>query len=802
MKFLLFVVFLIIVPLVSSGFGTEITGRVVDQSDQPIENVNIRTNLASVYAVTDAEGRFTLVFGDKQPEYLTFSHVSYQPWMILTSAYREDMKIMLIPAVYPEQNIRVTAMRAQTGLTPVAFSDFTAEEIERDYTIADFPRLLETTPNMYSFSYTGGAMGASEYKIRGFDSKRIGVYINGIPLNDPEDHMTYFYDLPDFAAEVSDIQVQRGVGNSLYGDASFGGSINIASAGLNRSRKLTVTTGYGRFYAGNNFIREMRKQSIEYSSGLLMGRWMVAGRLSKIYSGGYRNFSWYDGWSYFLSLSRLDRNMTTIINAYGGPFKAHLAFYGIDRETMKKNRLFNWSDYENEIDDFNQPHFELHNTYKFNNNLIFNNTLYYIRGEGYYEGYKYEKDNYEYNIPDSLLIDINQEETDLIRQKWVAKNHFGWNPRLDIKHGDGELKIGGAFYYFDSEHWGEVIWGENLVLNSDYRYYEYFGKKYSASVYAVEAYSLTEKLHLLANLQLRYLKYEFEMPANGVYVGYTYDFDWLFFSPRLGLTYRLNDQTSLFGNIALSSREPEDGVIYDADYPYAKPAIDGDGNLLADTERLYDFELGGNWRNDYFEFGANLFWMEFENEIVMAVGLDEEWRPLLSNADRSVHTGVEFEGTWKANNYLSFTGNAAYNHNRYKDYILESDTDWDSVIDQLNDYSDKVIPGFPEYIANLIFDLNNFPHSRLVFRLRMVGKQYIDNENVEGNAIEPYTTASLSGTVLLGKIKNLGKLFLSARIDNIFNEKYELAGVVDEGWAYYIPAAERTIYMQLKWQLE
>ena len=88
---------------------------------------------------------------------------------------------------------------------------------------AEFPLLSSTTPNLYTYTDGGAALGYSYTLIRGFDDKRIVTYINGVPLNDPEDQATYFVDLPDFAANVTDIQIQRGVGNSLYGDASFGG---------------------------------------------------------------------------------------------------------------------------------------------------------------------------------------------------------------------------------------------------------------------------------------------------------------------------------------------------------------------------------------------------------------------------------------------------------------------------------------------------------------------------------------------------------------------------------------------------
>nr|MBN2277611.1 TonB-dependent receptor [candidate division Zixibacteria bacterium] len=800
-----------------------IGGRVLDRDRNPIEGVTVQTEQTAFITQTDKSGHFEINTGDKTTASLTFSHIGYQPSMISLKKAKDltDLEIILDYAIYPGQKIRVTAMRAITGLTPVAFADFTPDEIKRDYTVEDFPVLLESTPNMYAISYTGGAVGASDYKIRGFDYKRVGVYVNGIPLNDPEDRFTYFYDLPDFASNVADIQVQRGVGNSLYGDATFGGSINIASAGLDQTRRIGVSTGYGRYTADDELTAAMRRQTVEYSSGLIDGHWSLAGRYSKLYSGGYRDHGWYDGWSYYLSLSRLDNNMTTTVNLYGGPMQAALAFDGIDRATEMADRRTNWTWYENEKDDFNQPHYELHNTYRINDKISVKNTLYYIRGKGFYEQYKDDRDIYEYNIPPEALIDPGLTEVDLVRQKWVAKNQYGWNPRLDIDHSRGTASLGGSFYYFDAEHWGQVIWAENLNnrLDPRHRYYEYFGTKYSASIYALDYYSLTDKIRLMGNLQLRYLKYDFDQTRLGALPGYRYDIDWVFLSPRAGITYLPNDRTDIYFSFAAASREPADVTIYDAEEVGAFPSLavdnivetaSGDtvyyfGDPLIDPERVYNFELGGNVRGDSYRIGVNLFWMEFYNEIVPGNGIDDDGRPRITNADRSVHSGIEFDGALRPHRYLELSANAAYNYNRLKDFVIENDNDWDGQVDEIVDYSGNPTAGFPEYLANLTADFDCNP-VRLTYHLRSVGKQYIENGNNDSLSIGDYMVSSLSGSFSIGRFSGLGRLTITGTVNNLFNAKYEQGGysyLYDGVMAgEYYPAAERNFYFELKWELE
>jgi len=818
----LFLLGLIIFAFVSSPAAFYV-GRVTDDNSSPIEGVNIQTDISSLSAVTGSDGRFELNTGELRPEYITFSHVSYLPKMIsLKSGPISEIDISLEPAVYPGQKVRVTTMRARRGETPVTFSDFGENEIERDYTVSDMPVLLETTPNLYAVSYTGGIAGASDYRIRGFGYKQIGVYINGIPLSDPEDRFTYFYDLPDFASEVADIQVQRGVGNSLYGDATFGGSINIASEGLERTRRITITSGYGKYSADNKFISEMRKQSIEFSSGLIDGRWSLAARYSKLFSGGYRQNSWYDGWAYFLSLSRLDENMATTLNVYGGPMKAALAFNGIARTTMEDDRRYNPSTYENEIDDFNQPHYELHNTYQLNENVTLCNTLYHIRGKGYYEQLKEDSDISEYNISSSDLIDPDSTEIDLVRQKWVSKNQYGWNPRLDIKHENGDLSIGGAFYYFNSDHWGQVIWAENVsaaAISPNHRYYNHKGTKYSASVYALDYYSLTDKIRLMGNLQLRFLKYDFRQSKLGLLAGHKYNVDWLFLSPRIGLTYKFDDNRNVYFSFAIASAEPDDISIYDAEEVTAFPNLTVDqidispsddttytfGDPTIKPERVYNFELGGNLQDKNYHLGLNLFWMEFNNEIIPEGGIDENGHQKVGNAERSVHAGFEFDGVYKLSGNLSLGGNGSRNFNRMKKYTVYPDYNWDGKVDDTLDYSNNIIANFPEYLANLILDYKTDRY-RLTYRLRAVGKQFVDNGETENLAIDPYLVSSLSAALNFGGLDGFGKFTLSGRIDNLFNKKYEASGYSywwgTSPYSEYYVAAERSFFVQLKWELQ
>jgi len=798
-------------------------GKVTDHQGDPIVGASVVANVSGVGTITDENGAYSLSLPEGVTR-LTFSSVGFfSKQFELTKV---PSVVVLQPRYYHGQDILVRADRAEEGITPIAFDNFSQKDIKRDYTVEEFPLLLNSTVGLYSYSDGGASLGYSYMSIRGFDDKRIVTYINGVPLNDPEDQATYFVDLPDFAANVSDIQIQRGVGNSLYGDASFGGTVNIVTSALSNERRSSIVAGYGDYTYDGNSISDIYKQSVEYSSGLIDGTWQFGGRFSKQRTGGFRHDSWYDGWSYYFSLARLDPRMTTELYVYGGPMRMHLAYYGSPRDELAKDYRYNPLTYANETDNFNQPHYQLQNTYRVNDRVTLYNTLYHIHGDGYYEQLKANSALSDYGI-DSSFIDLNPatsmpyDSGNIVRQQWVNKNQTGWNPRLDMLWSRGKHSLGGSFYYFNSDHWGQVVYAEHVTgsLDPRHRYYQYNGKKYVGSVYGQEYYKFNDKLSTQVTAQLRYLKYDFDQQRMLPFPGYKYNVDWAFFSPRIGFNYASNDALNLYTNFSIASRTPSDAAIYDAGDPSVVPSLtvlDSTvtngvttyqfGDPTAKSERVYDLELGSNYRPGRYSFGVNVYWMEFKNEILPYGGINPNTGIAITiNAKRSVHAGVELNGAYQLNPKFTVSANFAYSYNRVRDFV--TDVDGFSV-----DYKDKTIPFFPNYLGNVLLDYKT-GRARVTYRLRYAGKQYAELWNVENLAVDPYTVSAISISYAIGNLLGAGNLVFEGKIDNLFDKKFETSGyggdfayddngrTVVDGWAEYYIASTRSFYGQLKLEL-
>jgi iron complex outermembrane receptor protein len=304
----------------------------------------------------------------------------------------------------------------------------------------------------------------------------------------------------------------------------------------------------------------------------------------------------------------------------------------------------------------------------------------------------------------------------------------------------------------------------------------------------------------------------------GAFVGHNYDMDWLFVSPRLGFTYAVNESVSLFTNFAISSRPPIVATIYDGTNPNVQPlmeitSVNSDstaytfGDPLIEAERVYDFELGGEYRGERLTASANLFWMDFHDEI-LPYGTYNPFTGLRAavNADRTLHAGIELSAAWQLADKLKVDGNFSYNYNRVKDFTIDLDG-------YQVDFADKKIPGFPDYLGSLVIDgkLGNW---RVTPRVKLAGRRYMELENIEHLSLEPFVVASLSLGYTFDSFLQIGRLTISGRVDNLGDKKYETYGygwvyayddgsgntIVDGGAEYYV-APERSFYGQLQLEM-
>ena len=759
---------------------------------------------------------------------------------------------------FKTESIDVDALRGLERFTPITFENISREEIEQKYWMQDMPMFLNGITSVNSYSESGASVGYSYLSLRGFDQRRISFLINGIPQNDPEDHQVYWVDISDLTASVEDIQIQRGIGTALYGSSAIGGVINIKTIDFFKRKFLNVSGGYGDFNS--------KKYSMEYSSGLLKNGFGFYGKYTRIKTDGYRDLSWSDHWGYFLSAGRtIGKNSLIKLNLYGSPIRNHLAYLGVDKDYLEGkitgdelvDRKYNYLTYPDETDNYFQPHYELEFNIQPSKNIYVSNTVSYIRGEGYFNSlfpvyYGYDFNYFRLNSffvsdtttfnplyykrnPDGTLYFEKRGyeivRSDIVTKLTVNNNTYGWFPKVQIKHNNerGALVIGGEIRYHKSDHFGEVIFGDALPQGTqpNHQYYFYNGGKRTYSVYANEIYSVTDKLNAMLGLQYVYHRYNL---SNDKFKPYNFSVNYNFITPRAGLNYNFNDNLSAFVNFSIAKREPRLKDIYDAENQDSRPNfrfIDVSKGIYEDPlikpEEMNDYEFGVGYNSNNLKADLNFYLMNFKNEIVNNGQLDNVGQPIVGNAAKSIHRGVEIEIEFKPfyQRYLkglSVSGNLNLSDNYFKDYkeILGADSSGNIIYG--NDYSGNNIILNPGIIGNV--SLNYFTDIGInaYVALQHIGKQYLDNsENERKNpdarnqpgyvdkVIEPYTVLNAGLSLNIASLfkKNsftgiFNTLEINFKANNLFDVLYETAGNISEGIPYWIPAATRNFYSEVR----
>ncbi|MEP0862487.1 MAG: TonB-dependent receptor [Ignavibacterium sp.] len=790
----------------------DLSGIVVDsETSIPLQNANIYLTKNKTGTTSDRQGKFVLK-EVSESDTLIISYLGYKQLRFPVSQLQNNQTFFLERIILPSQTVLVEASIGQKGVTPLTFEKIKRDQIQKDYVVQDIPQYISQLPSTTFYSENGNGIGYNYLSIRGFDQRRISVSINGIPQNDPEDHNVYWLDFPDLLASTELIQVQRGAGSGVIGYPAVGGSINIITSPFSDKAKLNLSSSYGSYHT--------RKYRAAFSSGLIDNKYSFYAKLSQILSSGYRNLSWAKFNAYHFSAVRYDDKLTSQINFYGGPISDGLAYTGIAKFAVKDKNLRRanysyWEADENgytytinrrpeEIENFSQPHFELLNEYKFNDDVKFNSALFLVIGEGFFDydgSWSIFYDDYFRLRANGF--DTNYIPTNAIIRAQVENKQYGWIPRLSFSHNNGELIVGGELRIHRSNHWGNINYAENLPPNisKDYYYYFYNGAKDIASIYAHESYKLNDQINLLGELQVAYHKYKL---YNERYVGNDFSISDIFFNPRLGINYKISDQFNSFISFARVTREPRLKNYYDAaessagEVPQFELNSDGTYNFskpLVKPETMNDFEIGFSFNNQFISASTNFYYMIFNDEIVRKGQVDRFGQPITGNVDQTIHAGVELQIIAKITDALDVFGNFTYSNNEIKNgkYFLGGS--------DFIDLSGNKISGFPDVLANfgIQFKLNNL---FLKMSGKYVGKMFSDNfdKNLKDylnrfpgfvdysdNVNDAYFVMDFYGSYdfkLFDALDN-SKIFL--QVNNLFDNLYSAYAIGKE----FFPAAER-----------
>ncbi|MEO5984635.1 MAG: TonB-dependent receptor, partial [Ferruginibacter sp.] len=476
------------------------------------------------------------------------------------------------------------------------------------------------------------------------------------------------------------------------------------------------------------------------------------------------------------------------MNVFSGKEKTYQSWYGIDEETLKINRRFNsagtekeGAPYFNETDNYHQTQYQAFYNKKIQAHWNISLALFLTKGKGYYEQYKASQKLASYGLPRYFDGVAEILKTNLVRRLWLDNAYYGTSYSVHYKGSATKLIVGGYVANYDGKHFGEIISAEvQGAVPRNYRWYDLNAFKKEASVYAKWTQTISPGWQTFLDVQARGVNYK----INGFRYnpGLLLTNKYFFLNPKAGIAYNRNNTKAYFA-FGRESKEPN------------REDLEAGITEAPKAETLNDFELGVEKKKSRSTFGMNLFYMLYDNQLVLTGKINDVGAYTRTNIKDSYRAGMEVQGTHTFSSWLAGSGNLTISKNKIKNYTEYLD-DYDNGGQQTKLYQSSTLPFSPAVTGNLSLNFIPVKNSLIALTGKMISRQFLDNTSDKLRSLHPYYVqdARISYTLTRKSIKSL---MFFVQVYNVFSEKYEANGYTfsyinqnkTETQNYYYPMA-------------
>lgn len=693
---------------------------------------------------------------------------------VVDDAHSDDSLSVALDEVLIETN-------AVSKTVPMAMTTLDSHTLHQQDNGQDLPWLLQMTPSLVTTSDNGLGIGLTSFRIRGTDASRINLTYDGVALNDPEDQTVFWANMTAFASSVEGIQVQRGAGTSTNGSGAFGATVTM------QSQKPAMEPAFGLTVRGGSY--GTRSYTANASSGLMDDHWVAEGRYSQTLTDGYIDRTAGNLGSHFAAISYFGDDWMAQLKNFGSFEHTGQAWNGVPSDSIAAgNRTYNnlgqhltddgrtvWTP---TTDNYWQNNSQLTFVATPTAQLSLHGVLHYTYGNGYYDDYKAQADYYKYRL-DSYEDASGQpvSKGDLVRQKWLRNHQAGAIADVSYKTQHLSLTGGASYSLFSGRHWGQVSQARAYPLHIHGHYYDSDGFKTDAATFIKAEYRLTDHLLAYADAQYRHVGYRIDgendkfLPDKTQQQLHIYE-RFNFFNPKGGLSYRTRHH-NVYASFARTHREPTRNNYTDA----------GTADPLPRPETLNDWEAGYHWSSPtlgvlQLEAGANLYYMDYDNQLILTGRLSDIGEALATNVAHSYRRGVELTTALRSG-IVSFSGNCTLSQNHIL-HFTEYVDNWEG---------DPVAVTYPRTDIAFSPALTSASTLRIgtddlwgSLCTRYVSRQYLDNTSCAARSIGPYsvTDLQLSYTFRWQHYYEQSTDFqLTLAVNNLFGARYATGG-----WVY------------------
>jgi hypothetical protein len=306
-KLLLFLI--IALPAFVYSQNTLLSGTIADQETSvPAGNLpfNIVAEDSKTYSgVTDAsgdfsveipEGKYTLSFNTNNTNF------SLGPYDV--SGAKQRLGVVLFSPIHNDDDKTNIENIPVLSLSETDMKESGGQNISTALNAARDP-FVSTASFIFS---------AARFKIRGYDNENFTTYMNGIPVNDLEDGGTFWGQWGGLNSVMYSRETTIGLTPTTFTYGALGGAYSIDSRASKQRKQIQVN------YATTNRNYRHRLMAT-YSTGMLKHGWAVSVSATKRWANeGYVKGTYYDGYSYFVSIEKLFTNKHSLsLTAMGAP---------------------------------------------------------------------------------------------------------------------------------------------------------------------------------------------------------------------------------------------------------------------------------------------------------------------------------------------------------------------------------------------------------------------------------------------------------------------------------------------------
>lgn len=509
--------------------------------------------------------------------------------------------------------------------TPITFQNINTKELTIKSVGQEPSILLSTTPSVTSYSESGGTQGYSYFRLRGIDQTRINFTLDGMPLNEAEDQGFYFSNFPDLLNSISKIQVQRGVGSTKNGNASYGGSLQLSSPTLSDAAQTNLGLSYGSYNTYRAFA--------EYNSGIKNNAAIYA-RASYLHSNGYKYHAGNTGQSAFVSGALFGKRSVWKFNGVLGHQQNGLAWLGVADSLVQKDRRTNGNS-AGEKDDFLQTLAQAQHIFQINEKSSLSSSIYHSFVTG---NYNFDYQNYV-GLPSSSEMYNYAFKSNFIG---VFSNYHYHSQNIKLTSG------------IHANTYNRRHIGSEKTLG---KLYENTGYKRDLSVFTTAEYAW-ENLTLFGDLQYRNTHFAYKGTAK------MSDYNWNFLNPKAGLSYAIKPNFTVYYSAGKTSREPTRNDMFGGNDDLAADSLGNGIIYINKAESVLDQELGIRYNTTNFALNVNVYYMDFKNEIILNGKFGPNGLALTNNVDKSIRTGLEISANYLLTSHWELVNNSSFNYSK------------------------------------------------------------------------------------------------------------------------------------------